>query len=158
MEVTFLERKGNDLLDKLTGIIGPLGKVERRGPKRYYVYTSSENIKEIVNKLLKELGDCYISAITGVELEDCFRVYYHIWNFTESVLLSIITETSKEKPEVPSLTDIIPGAIFHENEAYDLLGIKFIGHPNLRKNFVLPDNSPPDFFPLRMSQSKRGES
>jgi NADH-quinone oxidoreductase subunit C len=51
----------------------------------------------------------------------------------------------RDHPEIPTISEIFPGANWHEREAHDFFGIKFIGHPNL-KPLLLPEDA--DFHPL----------
>ncbi|MEM2083837.1 MAG: NADH-quinone oxidoreductase subunit C, partial [Nitrososphaerota archaeon] len=61
---------------------------------------------------------------------------------------NVKTSIDKNNPEIDTITDIIPGASFYEREIYDLLGVNFIGHPNL-KRVILPENWPKGVYPLR---------
>lgn len=62
-----------------------------------------------------------------------FSVYYHLESFTFKHKLVIKVTVDKNSPEVPSVTEIWSAADWHEREAYDLLGIIFTGHPDLRR-------------------------
>ncbi len=66
----------------------------------------------------------------------------------EETLITIRTALSKQKPEIESITDLIPGANFHEREVADLLGVIFINHPTPRR-LLLPEDWPENLFPLR---------
>jgi len=55
---------------------------------------------------------------------------------------------AKDKPILPTITDLIPGATLYEREVHDLLGITFKGHPDLSP-LILPEGWPPDVYPLR---------
>jgi NADH-quinone oxidoreductase subunit C len=84
-----------------------------------------------------ELRFEYLSSLTGVDRLDSFEVVYHL----ESVRLNKITclkvsTRDREKPSVPSVVSVWPGANLQEREAYDLLGIYFEGHPDLRRIFL----------------------
>jgi len=74
------------------------------------------------------------------------ELMYHIRIF--GTIITIMTNVSKENPKIESVTDLIPGANFHEREISDLFGIKFEGHPN-PKRLILPDDWPENLFPLR---------
>jgi len=151
-----LAENDEKIADKIRSIVGDRGEVHLKGKRRIYIKTSKDVLLKVIKDVIDNMGETYVSAITGVELEDTIRVYYHLWNIRFKILLSFIIDLNKEAPEAPSLTSVIPGAMFHENEAYDLLGIKFTGHPNLHKHFLLPEDTPSDFFPLR-SNFKGGE-
>jgi Ni,Fe-hydrogenase III large subunit/NADH:ubiquinone oxidoreductase subunit C len=87
-----------------------------------------------------------VSAITSVDLGDKLGVLYHMR--TSHGIITVKTELSKENAEIASITNILPGASFHEREVFDLLGVSFRGHPNL-KRLVLPETWPEGVYPLR---------
>jgi NADH-quinone oxidoreductase subunit C len=61
-----------------------------------------------------------------------FDVVYHFLSPTQNARARIIVETDERTP-VPSITELFPGAEWFEREAYDLYGILFSGHPDLRR-------------------------
>lgn len=73
--------------------------------------------------------------LSGVDeiKENKLSVYYHLesTNLRHKILLKV--STSRENPEVPSVVEIWQGANWHEREAYDMFGIIFINHPDLRR-------------------------
>ncbi len=60
-------------------------------------------------------------------------VYYHLESTTLRHKLVLKTSTSRDNPEVVSVAEIWNSANWHEREAYDMFGIKFINHPDLRR-------------------------
>lgn len=58
---------------------------------------------------------------------------------TKTHTFAIRVETNREKPEIPTVAHVWPAADWHEREAYDLLGINFIGHPDLRRILCADD-------------------
>ena len=94
-------------------------------------------------KSLKERPDTsfdYLFCITGVDIQEKLQVVYHLESTTygHQVVLKTAT-TDREKPEMSSVVDLFKGAELHENEIFDLFGIVFNGHPNLRRMFM-PDD------------------
>ncbi|MCX8153241.1 MAG: NADH-quinone oxidoreductase subunit C, partial [Candidatus Bathyarchaeota archaeon] len=87
-----------------------------------------------------------ISALTGLDLGEKIGLMYHLR--TNEGIITIKTEVPKEHPKLPTITDLIPGANFHEREAADLFGVTFAGHPNLAR-LVLPEDWPEGLYPLR---------
>ena len=87
-----------------------------------------------------------ISAITGLDMGEKIGLMYHMR--TNGAIVTIRTEVPKENPKIPSITDLIPGANFHEREAADLFGVVFEGHPNPAR-LVLPEDWPENLYPLR---------
>jgi Ni,Fe-hydrogenase III component G len=87
-----------------------------------------------------------ITAISGVDLGDNIGVYYHLR--TSNAFFTIKTEVPKENPHTQTISDILPGAVFHEMEVADLLGVVFDGHP-CPGRLVLSENWPEGVYPLR---------
>jgi len=75
--------------------------------------------------------------VTAVDWEDYFEVVYHLQSVTKNHIMTLkLRATDREAPEVPSLTSVWWGAHLQETEVYDLFGIRFTGHPNLRRLFL----------------------
>ncbi len=106
----------------------------------------------VLHKLARELREKeevqfdYLYCITGVDYGADLGVIYHLRSTLYDHVIVLKTRTSdREHPEFDSVSDIWQAADFHEREVYDLLGIKFKNHPDLRRLFL--DNS--WGFPLR---------
>lgn len=76
--------------------------------------------------------------LSAVDFIEYFEVVYHLYSLPLRHAITIKTRCPSEGPEVPSVTGIFPSANFQEREIYDLLGIKFAGHPDLRR-ILMPD-------------------
>jgi Ni,Fe-hydrogenase III large subunit/NADH:ubiquinone oxidoreductase subunit C len=87
-----------------------------------------------------------VTAISGIDLGATIGVYYHL--HTSTIFLTIKTEVPKENPKIQTIIDIHPGAVFHELEVADLLGVVFEGHP-ISGHFVLSEYWPEGVYPLR---------
>lgn len=89
----------------------------------------------------------YLIGITAVDYLDYFEVVYHLVSIKHNHSLVLKTRCyDREKPAIPSVIKLWQGADFQEREIYDLMGIKFEGHPNL-KHIVLWDGF--EGYPLR---------
>jgi NADH-quinone oxidoreductase subunit C/D len=108
----------------------------RTGYQGYIV--KPENLREFALKLRDEQGYDYLSALTGVDYlpEAKFEVVYHFFKSSGGKGVVLKTQVPRDQAEVPSLVPIYPGAEFQEREAWDLLGIRFSGHPDLRRLFL----------------------
>lgn len=104
---------------------------------------SNKNVLQILLEADKNAG---ISALTGLDMGEKIGLMYHIR--TNGAIVTIRTDVPKERPTIPTITDLLPGAIFHEREAADLFGVVFEGHPNPAR-LVLPDDWPENLYPLR---------
>jgi NADH-quinone oxidoreductase subunit C len=91
-----------------------------------------------VAEKLRERYD-YLRNLSGVDYETYFEVAYHYVDITSRKELFVKVPTDHDNPSVPSVTKIWSTADWNEREAYDLLGIDFPGHPNL-KRIMMPDD------------------
>jgi Ni,Fe-hydrogenase III large subunit len=94
-----------------------------------------------------------MSALTGLDLGVNIGLLYHLR--LNRALVTVITEIPKDKPTIKSITDLMPGANFHEREVSDLFGVTFEGHPSPGR-LVLPETWPPDLYPLRKDAKIEG--
>jgi len=105
----------------------------RIGYKGFLV--KAENLMEVATALRDEMGYDFLSSVTGVDYlpEDKMEVVYHAFKSTGGPALVFKVQVPRNKPIVPSLVSIFPGVDLQEREAWDLLGIQFEGHPDLRR-------------------------
>ncbi|MCZ2126895.1 MAG: NADH-quinone oxidoreductase subunit D [Anaerolineales bacterium] len=95
-----------------------------------------ENLVEVATALRDEFGFDLLSSLTGADYlaENKMEVVYHVHRTTGGPGVVFKTQAERTDPvEVPSLVGVWAGADFQEREAWDLLGIKFVGHPDLRR-------------------------
>jgi NADH-quinone oxidoreductase subunit C len=79
----------------------------------------------------------YLFCLTGVDWGQDLGVVYHLESTRYKHTIVLKTRTSdREHPELDSVADIWRTADFHEREVFDLLGIRFINHPDLRRLFL----------------------
>lgn len=112
------------------------------------IIVSGENLHNIAEKLKNssELQFDFLLDATAVDWTDHFTVVYHL---TSSVLHHVVVLKSnigsRENPEIDTLSDIWPTAEFQEREVFDMFGIRFRNHKDLRRLFLDDDWG----FPLR---------
>ena len=79
----------------------------------------------------------YLTSITAVDYYDYLEVVYHLTSLEHNHSLVVKTRCyGRENPVVPSVVSLWRGADFQEREIYDLMGISFDGHPNLKRIFL----------------------
>jgi len=103
------------------------------------VIVKSEMVAEVAAflKSAEGLEFDYLNAISGVDCGDYFEVVYHLTSLKHNHSLVLKTRCSgRENPTVPSVTPVWRGAELQEREMYDLMGIRFAGHPNLKRIFL----------------------
>jgi NADH-quinone oxidoreductase subunit D/NADH-quinone oxidoreductase subunit C/D len=105
----------------------------RPGYKGYLV--PPKFLLQFAKTIRDELGYDYLSSITAVDYlpDGKFEVVYHAYKTTGGPGLNFKVQVPRDQAVVPSLVSIYPGAEFQEREAWDLMGIRFEGHPDLRR-------------------------
>lgn len=84
-----------------------------------------------------ELDFDYLVSITAVDYLDYLEVVYHLLSIAHNHSLVLKARCyDRDNPEIPSVVELWQGADFQEREVYDLMGIRFVGHPNLRRIFL----------------------
>lgn len=73
--------------------------------------------------------------VTAVDWKDRFEMVYHLFSPVHMHWLTVKVTLPHDAPVVPSATAVFPGVEFEEREVYDLMGITFTGHPDLRRVF-----------------------
>ena len=119
-----------DLVAKFPGVVKA---DERKGYEGYLI--EPKDLVNVATTLRDELGYDYLSSVTAVDyIEDGkMEVVYHFFKSTGGTNLTLSTQVSRDKSVVPSLVDVFPGVDFQEREVWDLLGVEFTGHPDLRR-------------------------
>jgi formate hydrogenlyase subunit 5 len=114
-------------------------------PRKAYILLKPERHRDAISLLLKHVEDAELSTISGTDLGNEIELNYHM---ACGGTVTLKNRVSREKPVTRTITDILPGASLYEREVFDLLGVIFDGHPNL-KRLMLPENWPNGDFPLR---------
>ncbi len=106
---------------------------ERVGYEGYLV--APDELLNFARALHDDLGYDYLSCVTGVDYlpDGMLEVVYHTYRTLGGPALVFKVQVPRQAPVVDSLVEIYPGADFQEREAWDLFGIQFRGHPNLRR-------------------------
>ncbi len=87
---------------------------------------------------------CYLESLTALDMVESFTLVYHFASFYE--LCRTVVHVPLAKGErAPSISGVYKGADWYEREVYDMFGIGFTGHPNL-KRILLPEDA--KFHPL----------
>ncbi len=108
-------------------------KDDRKNYEGYIV--KADKLVEFATALRDEFGYDYLSSVTGVDYhpEDMLEVVYHAYRSTGGGALVFKARTERSNSKLPSLIQVYPGADFQEREIWDLYGIKFENHPDLRR-------------------------
>jgi len=81
----------------------------------------------------------FLGDLCGVDTGEVMQVVYHLWSDTTPDWLRVVADgLPRDDPRVPTVTFLWKGAEWQEREAYDMFGVKFEGHPDLRR-ILLPE-------------------
>ncbi|MBN1261931.1 MAG: NADH-quinone oxidoreductase subunit C [Anaerolineae bacterium] len=127
---------------KLTMETLPLDEVVVAFPPEYLV--------PAVCVLTEQFNVRHLSTITGDDTGEGIALLYHFWSGSG---LTLRTRLPYDALHIPSLTGIIPGAVFYEREAAEMLGVIFEGHP-APQPLLMPDDWEGEH-PLRASAEDR---
>jgi NADH-quinone oxidoreductase subunit C len=106
-------------------------------------------IAEVCSFAKSDLGFDYLVDITSIDNygdDPRFAVVYHVYSYEHRCPLRLRIEVSEEKSQLPTVTGVWRAADWHEREIYDMMGIRFRGHPDLRR-ILMWEGYP--YFPLR---------
>ena len=139
----------DDLLPKLTARFPDIS--ERASLDWPACNLPSSILVEVMVHLRDEHGFDTLVDVTGIDWDKespRFSAVYHLLSTRHRFYLRVVTpcEVVDDEPWVPSLVSVWPAANWHERETYDMLGIRFRGHPDLRR-ILMWDEYP--YFPLR---------
>ncbi len=124
---------------------------EEKSPRRIYFTVKKEDIFEAVEFLFKELG-LRFSTASGTDTPANFEILYHFSYDPTGQFFSVrVLIDDKIHPEIDAITPIFPAAEWIEREMWEMLGINFKGHPNL-KRLLLADDWPQGEYPLRQKK------
>lgn len=116
--------------------------------KRIFFNLDKKEIFEAVKILFRELGLRFITA-SAVDTPERFEILYHFSNDPAGEIYSVrILLEDKNKPEVQAITPLFAGAEWIEREIWEMFGINFVGHPNLKK-LLLSEDWPENEYPMR---------
>jgi NADH-quinone oxidoreductase subunit C len=122
-------------------------KTEFRGETTYTIAASE--LREITQFCRDQLAFDYLLDITSIDNfgeEPRFEIVYELYSMPHATYLRLKLGVSEGVGAVDTVSDIWPTANWHEREIYDMMGIKFKGHPDLRR-ILMWDGYP--YFPLR---------
>ncbi len=109
----------------------------------------AEKVAEVCGFAKTELGFDYLVDITSIDNygdDPRFTIVYHLYGYGHGSYLRLRTDVSEEKAQLPTVIGVWRTADWHEREIYDMMGIKFRGHPDLRR-ILMWEGYP--YFPLR---------
>jgi NADH-quinone oxidoreductase subunit C len=115
------------------------GAEVKQGTQYVEVIAGADELHKVAKSLKdsQETAFDYLVCLSGVDYPDYMSVVYHLEStkFRHFIVLKVKT-SGRENPAIDTVSDIWPTAEFHEREVFDLLGVKFNNHPDLRRLFL----------------------
>lgn len=122
------------------------------------VIADPERVTEVCSFAKTDLGFDYLVDISSVDNygeDPRWTVVYELYGYNHKAHLRLKTSVSEEKSELPTVSTVWRTADWHEREIYDMMGIRFSGHPDLRR-ILMWEGYP--YFPLRKDFPLAGKS
>jgi NADH-quinone oxidoreductase subunit C len=139
----------SDLLDSLGTLFGDRVKERTEFRGETTIVIDRRHLREVAQSCREELSFDYLLDITSVDNfgnEPRFEVVYELYSLKLRVHLRLKLSLSEDDPTVDTISDIWPTANWHEREIWDMMGLRFNGHPDLRR-ILMWEGYP--YFPLR---------
>ena len=128
-------------------------KFFKKNDQRYYIDIDKNDIVDCARVLFAELGMRFAIA-TGIDTPAGIEILYHFsHDKTGKMFMLRALIENKEKPEIDSLTVIAKAFEWIEREIWELLGVNFKGHPDMR-HLLLTEDWPEGEYPLRQKPKK----
>ncbi len=134
-------------LDQVKAALGDLGTVEQVRSNRIKVHSTIPKVREAILRAQSLLACDHVVQIAAADNGKTLELLYHLTGAHRMVVVLAI-EIPRDKPEVPTASDLLPPAGIYERQIHDLLGITFRGHPAL-KRIILNEDWPEGEYPLR---------
>ncbi len=123
-----------------------------RKERRIVLTVNRDTLKKLCKFLKEKLEFDHLTSIAAVDRSglvngmiesrllyyDDYEMVYHTWSHSKKTLVEIKVAVPKKNPSAPSITDVWSTANWQEREAFDLMGVKFSGHPDLRR-ILMPE-------------------
>lgn len=135
--------KPHQIVDRLQQKFGDRIVDSFADDKHPRIHVNAEDWREVAEFLASDdsLKLDFIMCASGVDYvaDDKLACVYDLRSMEHRHDFAVKVFTDRAKPSIPSVTDIWPGANWHEREVFDLFGIDFPGHPDLRR-ILLPED------------------
>lgn len=133
------------------GIKGKFGSaivdVFEKSPRRTYITVQPADLPDVAEYMYKDVG-ARLQICTGMHMESGFEILYHFAIDRADRIVNLRVILDLEKPTIESIAKRVPAAEWIEREMWELLGIEFRNHPDMR-HLLLTDDWKEGNYPLR---------
>ena len=140
----------NEIVGKIKSKLGDkIKQIDEKSNVRVYIDLDPKDIPEAASYLYSDI-ECRFATASGVDTRAGIEILYHFsYDKTGCIFtLRTLVEGGREKPEIESIALKVPAAEWIEREIWELLGVSFRNHPNL-KRLLLAEDFPEGKCPLR---------
>jgi len=120
-----------------------------------WIYTKSETFRKAVEHICQLQENPHLAIISSSDRGDSVELIYHFTiyygNRLQEISLGLNVSLPKDDLKIPTITDIIPGALFTERETQEMIGVEVVGIPDKRRLF-LPEDFPEGVYPWRTDE------
>ena len=139
VEMEDVEAGDEPTIEEIEAMLGPLAAGREAHVHADAVVVRQDNVEAALEILKHEAGFDHLSCLVAQEYEDRFESIYYLKQYADPTReLGVVVPTSRDAPISQSAAAVYPTADWHEREAYDLVGIQYEGHPDLRR-ILLPE-------------------
>ena len=114
---------------------------------RIYIRVAPEKAPDLIEYLFFKYK-CKLCTATGIDMREGIEIIYHLAKEEENILINVKTLIPYSRLEIGSIGKNIPAFRWIEREINEMLGVTFVGHPDMRR-LILADSFPKGKYPLR---------
>ncbi len=99
------------------------------------------SLKDVARRLkdAPDIGYETLNFIAGVDKVRCLESVYHVYSWKTNTYLELHVDVDRGTAALDTVTDVWPAADWHERESWDMVGIRYLGHPDLRRILLKDD-------------------
>ena len=144
----------DDAIARIKEILGDrILEFEQKSASRVFVEVSPETVPDASRLFFEDL-EARLQTASGVDTRSSIEILYH-WALDRlDCVVTVRTRLDRDNPEIDSITPICVAAEWVEREMWELLGIRFRNHPDLR-HLLLADDWPDGKYPLRRDYEEK---
>ena len=142
LEIGTVTLSMDEIAERLSGAFpGELTNVRVQEPDTVVARLERTKLKDVARRLkeLPQLAYETLNWIAAVDLGAQLESVYHVYSWRTNTYLELHVAVPRAKAEVDTVTDVWPAADWHEREAWDMMGIRYVGHPDLRRILLKDD-------------------
>lgn len=120
---------------------GELTEVRVQDPDTVVAQVGREVLKDVARRLhdLPAGAVDSLTLVSAVDYRTHFECVYHLYSYPANAYVELHVRVPQDDPVVDTVSDVWPSADWHEREAWDMMGIRFNGHPDLRRILLKDD-------------------